>query len=330
MSYQIGRKFSIGIGKESVRGTAVSASFWLPKMSISVDDKINVAIDDSSVGVIEDSQGQDIVGTYAEGSIEGRVNDTALGLLLLATLGTETSQAAHSGETIVYDHIFNVNESAQHPCLTFVASGPNESTGVAYALGMIDTFEFNMEIGKYAMYKVGFRANKNASVSASPSFSATENVFLPQHGVVKFASALAGLAAASAITLRKVSMSIKKNIEDDMTIGSLAATDRPNKQFAIEGTVELVYQDRSYIDTIMLGDLQKAMRISAVNTAVTIGSAANPAIQFDLAKVKLTEVARKIENNGLVIQTLKYNAFYSMADAKMITATLVNTRSSAY
>ena len=117
MSYHIGRKFSVGIGKESSRGTAVSASFWLPKMAATVDDKINSIVDGSSVGVIEDAQGQDIATTYSQGTIEGRITDISFGLWFLAALGTETSQSAHSGESAVYDHVFNVNESVPHKSL---------------------------------------------------------------------------------------------------------------------------------------------------------------------------------------------------------------------
>lgn len=333
MSYHIGRRLSVGFSKETTRAqVALPVTFWLPKIALTIDDKINTVVDDSSVAVIEDAENQEIANTYSDGTIEGRANDTSLGLWILATLGTETSQSAHSGESAVYDHIFNVNESAPHTSLSLFAVGPNEgTTGVIYSLAMVDSLELDLEIGKYVMYKVGFRANKSQTKGTlAASFSSTENAFRPQDGVVKFATNQAGLAAASAITLRKAIVTIKKNIEEDWTIGATAAADRVNKQFVIEGSVELVYADRSYVDTIMLGDLVKAMRISAVNTSVTLGNATNPTVQIDLFKVKLQEVARKIDNNNLVLQTLKFKAYYSLSDSKMVTITLTNTQSTAY
>ena len=325
----IGRKFSIGIGKETVRATPVAAAFWLPKMSLTLDDKINTVVDSASYGIIEDGQDQDITGKYSQGQIEGRITDISFGLILLATLGTETSQSVHAGETTVYDHIFNVNESSQHPSLSISAVGPNETTGLVYALGMIDTLDISLEIQKYATYKMGFRANANAAQANTVAFT-SENAFTPKHGVVKFATNLAGLAAASAITLRKLTLNIKKNIEEDWTVGTIVAADRVNKQFTVEGTMEIVYTDRSYIDTIMIGDLNKAIRIAVVNSDVVVGSTANPTVQIDLAKTALSEVARKLDNDGAVTQTLKFKAFYSIADTKMLTVTLTNTRATAY
>lgn len=325
----IGRKFSIGLAKEATRGTAVSAAFWIPKMDLSIDDRINYVVDDSSVGVIEDAVGQDITSKYAEGVISGRVYQTSFGLILLGTFGTETSSTQVSGETLVYDHLFNVLESAQHKSLTISAADPNSSAGLQYTLGMIDQLDMVFEIGKYYTYKAAFRANPNAAASVSASFTA-ENGFMPQNGVIKFASSLSGLNAASTIAIKKGTITIKKNLEDDVVVGNIAPVDRLNKAFSVEGTLELLYNDRTYIDTDMLADLAQALRIQFANTSVTLGSTSNPTITFDMAKVKIQEVSRKMSNNDLVTQTIKFKAFYSLGDASMISATIRNLQVAVY
>ena len=93
MAYHIGRKYNVGIGKEVTRGTAVAADYWLPKMVFTHDDKIDVVVDESSIGIIEDAQSQDVVGKHSEGTITGRIADTSFGLWLLSTLGTEAAPA---------------------------------------------------------------------------------------------------------------------------------------------------------------------------------------------------------------------------------------------
>ncbi len=326
MSTHIGRKVSIGIGKETVRGTAVAPTYWLPKMDIEIDDKINYVVDESSVGVIEDAQGQDVTSKFAEGSITGRLSDTTLGLVLLGVFGTDTPTLVETG---VYDHVFSVLETAQHPTLTIGVAGPNESTGYRHALAMIDQLDIDLEINKYCQYKAGFRANVAIAGANTPSYTAVENAFLPQHATLKVATNLAGLAGASAISTRKVSLSIKTNVEEDFTIGNTSPVDRVNKKFEVEGTIEVVYNDRTYID-LLTADTQKAIRITTLMSGTTIGATSNPTLTIDLAKVKFQEVARKISNDDVVTQTLKFKAYYSLTDSKMITATLRNVVTSAY
>jgi hypothetical protein len=81
---------------------------------------------------------------------------------------------------------------------------------------------------------------------------------------------------------------------------------------------------------MMTTDVQKALRLTAQMTGTTIGATSNPTLTIDLAKVKFTEVARKLDNDNTVTQTLKFKAHYSLADSKMITATLRNTVVTAY
>lgn len=331
MAYTIGRKFNIGLAHETVRGTAVASAyaFWFPKMSLSLDDKIDYAVNDASYGIIEDAEGQDITGKKAEGTLEGRVQDQGFGVLLLAALGTVAAPSLV--QTGVYDHAFTLLESSTHPSITILTTGQNENSGNghAYALGMLDTLDISIELNKYASFKASFQSQTAATATNTASYTA-ENYFRPQDGVVKFATNLAGLAGASAISLRKCSLSIKKNLEEDRVIGSVNATDRLNTQFQVEGSIEIVYTDRTYIDSQLLTDTAKALRISFVNTSVTIGASSNPTLTIDLAKVKLQDVARKIENKSVIVQTLKFKAFYSIADTSMITATLRNTKSTVY
>ena len=333
MTKFIGRKRNVGIGKETVRGTAVPATYWTPVMEFKNDDKIKQVINESSTGVIEDANGADITMKMSEGELTGRINDTAFGLILLGSLGSEPlAPVVVGGETIVYDHTFAVLESAQHPTLTVAIEEPNATgaSGLRYALGAIDSLEIAMELEKYATYTIAFRGNSNTTGTNTPSYSASEDIFLPQHGEVKFASNLAGLTGATAIPVKKVTLKIAKNLEDDQVIGDIQAVDRLNKQFAVEGTVELLYTDRTYINTDLLGDLAQAMRIRLANTSVTLGVSSNPELTIDMASVKLSEVAIDQANNDLVKQTLSFKAFYSLTDASMVTAVLRNLVATSY
>lgn len=331
MAKFIGRKFSIGLAKESVRGTGVAAAFWIPKTDLTIDDMVNFAVDDSTIGVIEDGINQEVTGKASSGSISGRIYDTSFGLLLKATLGTEVATAV-SGDTDAYDHEFTVLETAQHPTLTISAADPNSPSsgaGLYYTLATIDQLEIDFEVDKFLTYKADFKANANTAHSVTPSF-VEENGFKPQDGTVKFADTLADLSGGTTVVVKKGTITIKKNIEEDFVIGSVTAVDRLNKEFSIEGSLELFYQDRVFIDTDMLADLAQAMEIVFVDTETTIAVSSHPTITIRLAKVKIQSVAKKITSGAIVEETVKFKAYYSMSDTEMVDITLRNLQTTTY
>lgn len=323
MTKFIGRLADIGIAKEATRGTAESSvDFYLPKVSLSIDDGIDQAIDESSIGVIEDGVGAAVIAKFAEGEIEGNVYDKSFGLILLSALGSLSTSGP--SQTTVYTHTFTVLQSAQHPSLTLFLDDPNQD--YKYALAVLQSLDLDVMLGQYARYRAAFRSKVGATASLSPSYS-SENHFLPQHGSVKIASSISGLSGASAIDVRSIKLSIAKNVEDDRKLGSLDASDILNKQFAVEGSLELVFSDNTF-KTEMLADTAKAMRIRLSNTDVTIGSSLNPQLTIDLAKVKFSSFERNYENDGIVTAAVDFKAFYSLGDTSMISAELINEQAS--
>lgn len=323
MSKFIGRLADIGIKKETTRGTAEStATFYLPKMSFSYDDKIEQVIDESSYGVIEDSVGASIISKYAEGEFEGKVGDKSIGLLLLSTLGSVSTTGPT--QTSVYTHTFTVQEDNQCDSITIFQDDPNQD--YKYALGMIDSFDLDVSLGQFCKVTCGFRSLVGATASLTPSYS-VENNFLPQHGSIVYADSLAGLDAGTTVALRSVKLSISKNLEDDRKIGSVNAVDILNKQMSIEGSAEMIF-DAETFKTFMLADTAKALRIRLTNTDVTIGSSLNPKLTIDLAKVKFSEFTRNYGNDDIVTVSIAFKAFYSISDSKMITCELINEQSS--
>ena len=322
MSKFIGRLADIGIAIETTRGTAeASADFWLPKQSMSMDDGIEQVVNESSVGVIEDSPGASITGKFAVGEIEGNIYDESFGCLLLATFGAVSTSGPD--ETTVYTHTFTVDQSAQHDSLTIFLDDGNQD--YKYALAMIESLELDISLGQFARYSTSIRSKVGETASLSPSYS-SENHFLPQHGSVKIASAVSGLGAASAIDIKMARLTISKNIEDDRVLGSINQADILNKQFAVEGQIELIFDDETF-KTEMLADTAQAMRIRLTNSDVTIGAALNPQITIDLAKVKFSNFAKNYSNNDIVTATVDFKAFYDTGESSMIEVELINEHS---
>lgn len=323
MTKFIGRLFNVGIGKETTRGTPKATSYWLTTTDISIDEKINQVKYDNTYGVIENMIDADVTKKFAEGTIDGVIDDSSIGLVLNATFGT----VATTGPTdSAYTHTFSVGQNAQHQSLTINVSEPNASgsSSKQFPLAMVDSLEMNFEVGAYPTYSMAFVANVTTSTTTTVAYTAPYN-FKPQQGIVRIADTYSNLATGTTYTVRKVSLNTSKNLEDDDNIGSTSATDRLNKQFAVTGSMELVYTDREFIDTFMLANLTRAMQIKFTNTDRTIGASTNPSITIKLAKVKFQEVAKNISKDDITMQTVNFEGYYSTSDSKMIDVALVNS-----
>ncbi|HEY3742451.1 MAG TPA: phage tail tube protein [Bryobacteraceae bacterium] len=323
----IGRRFSIGIAKEVTRGTAISsANHWLAFSDASLDEKYENVTQDEAYGIIEDSVGQFRTKNWAEGTLKVPLTDLSLPLILYSMFGA-SADTTHSGETIVYDHKATVAESAQHQSLTLFIHDPLAGVDYSHALGVIHKMDLDVELKKFAELSLSVKALKGVSQSSFSPSIATENRFLPQYMTFKYATSVSGLSGASAIALKSCKLSINANIEDDDVLGSIAPIDYLNKEFAVTGTLEAIWQNESDFKTVALAtpNVPQAMLIDLKNTDVTIGSAANPEVKITLDQVYFTEISRPIKIKDLVYQSIKWKGTYSTANSEMLNITTTNT-----
>ncbi len=325
----IGRTINVGIAIEATRGTAVNPSLWIANQNYKLDDKVQKVVDDSSVGVIEDSIGSDLTQQFAEGEIGGRLDEKALAYFFKLLFGNNSSNALV--ETGVYDNSFDVLQSAQHPTFTLGIKDPNSGNGLLYSLGSLQEFEINSEINKYCEYKAKFRSNSKTPAGSAlvPAYNDADNrkVFLPQNATLKLADTLAGLSGATAIEVKKVNIQFKKNIEDDQVLGNIQAVDRLNKQFVVEGSFEMITNDNSYRDLLLNNNTQYC-EFKAIANNVTIGATSKPTMTLTMYKVQFDDVANKNDNNDYNRHTVKFKAYYSLADSKMIKGVVRSTLAS--
>lgn len=86
----IGRKQSIGLGKESVSGTSVAAARWIPKISGEFTPTNYTADDMGAYGVIDELRDQQLVKTITTADFSCDFRDIYGGDLLMALFGTST------------------------------------------------------------------------------------------------------------------------------------------------------------------------------------------------------------------------------------------------
>ena len=324
MTKFIGADEQVGFAKEGTRGTAeASATFYVPRLDFSFEDTKEEVIDEQAYGRIEDSIGSKIATKWAEGDFSCNCNDEALGLLLYNVLGT-LSTATDTPDVGSNTHTITVAQTHQHQALTLFMKDSNRD--LKFALGMIDTFTIDAALGAFVKISCKFLSKVSAVASTSPAY-ASENLFVARDVVVKFATNLAGLAAANDISAKNVSLTINKNLEKDDVLGSAEPADILNKRISFEATVELVKDDDTYSD-LNLAETFKAMRIELTNSDVTIGVAANPKLTIDLARVKVQSLSTSRGIGDIVTETFVVKGFYSITDTKAITIALINETAS--
>ena len=324
MAKLTGRLVSAGIGVESVRGTSVAPTFWVPDTTFSVQDTNTKAPDDNAFGTLADAVDADIVAQVAKGSLGGILRDAHIGAILKSLFGTVNS-ANHSGETTVKDHTFTVAQNCQHPSLTIVSNDANEN--VRFALGMVDKFVLTYELGKYVNYQVDFQAKKGATGSDTTAYT-VENKFRPQDVTLKLASTVSGLSGAAAVKVKKLTLTIQPTLSIEYVLGSVDVDDICNIGFKSMLEVELLYQDLTW-KNYDFNNTKQAVSVDIVRSDVTIGTAAHPELIFTFQPGYFEKWTKDVKNDALVSQKITMNGLYNIGSAAaQLQAVLTNTQTS--
>lgn len=320
MSDFSGRKVAYGIAKEATRGTAVLPTYWISWMAAEVADTAKTVTNDSAINVLDKSLGAAVTETSGGGKIDGIVTDQAFGLLLYACLGSH-AVAAHTGETLVYDHTFTESQSNQAQSLTITRKDPNVVN--QFALAMLKTLEIDVVTGEYVKFTSDWVTQPSVSNTASVT-EITENNFISKNATVKLATNLAGLTAATAIPIKDFKITIEKDVNPYFVLGQ----NNPNEIFSQETTVKgdftLRYTDDTY-KTLRFNNTPQALLLDLKNTAVTIGTAANPELQIQMPQIFLTDWKPAQPIAGMVEQTITFEGTFSIGSAYMLQAIFTNT-----
>lgn len=320
MTLWIGRRIQIGIGKESSRGVGVAPTYWLNDTSISFADKPTRALSQASYGGIWGGDQAPLTMLHAEGDIETELGDQSFGLLLLATLGSVSSGSVVDES---YTHTFTLANTNQHQSLSICAIDPIGQ--LIFELAMINTLELNIVPDSIVTVAVNFMSKGSATASGHTASYNDEKKFVGRNLHFKIADDTSGLAAATDISLKSLTLTFEKNAEPNATLSTIQPEDIPNRKFDIKGSVELNYEDRTYLDYVRTA-ADKAVRIQLLHTD-TIGSGTTPySFTLDLSKVAFEEWEPDFSLDEVTKQTMNFTALYDAGgnDNVINSCTLVN------
>lgn len=272
MAKFIGRQQSVGIGRESTRGTIVAPTIWLPKTNFNVEDTVVKARVAGSYGNIYGGDDALVASINAKGDLEFEAQDNALALILYSVFGGLSSASFNSA----YKHTLTIANSVQHQSLSLHMNDPigaaaSPTNTVAYPRAMIDEFELSSRQGDLVMCRASFLAGGHKDWTRQSATFSAQNKFTSKHVSIKIAADTSGLAAASKINVQELTLTIKKNTILENSLGTVQPVDILNRKIEISGKIVLTYADRTYRD-YMVNGTKKAMRIAIVNSDVTIGS----------------------------------------------------------
>lgn len=312
MSKHVGRRGTLLVAKETSRGTAtVTNGFWIPRSTISFDDKTETARENEGLGRLADSDSNFVTQKMSQGEIEFNLDDKLLGIILTGIMGASPVTTGSNP----YTHTYTLSNTNQRQSLSILYQDPD--TNLMFPLGVISSFKITVEPNAIVMFSVEFLSKFGRSWTTQvASFTSLGNKFLHQHLVFKLASAVGGLAAASAISLKKLELEFKSNAKFDSVLGTVEPEDILGQQFSVEGSLELNKEDETYRN-YMLDGTYRAMGVSFVR------SATNSSLSMQFPRVDFTEWEQDRSLDEIVSQTINIKGNYDAANALDIISTCV-------
>lgn len=317
MSKHVGRRGTLALAKESSRGTGtLTNALWVPRSTISFDDKVTEAREDEGMGVLADSDSKFVVSRMGEGEFESNLDDKSLGVILSSIIGT--SPVTTGGPT--YSHAYTLNNSNQHQSLSVFYQDPDVAR--LFSLGVVDSLKITVEQDAIVMFTVGFKSKVGKDYTLqTANFTALGNKFLHQHLQFRTADTVGALSGASAISVKKFEVTISANTKFDTVLGTVDPEDILGQQFSVEGTIELNKEDETYRN-YMLNGTYKSAELKFVR-------AANSQLQMQFPRVDFSEWEQDRTLNEIVSQTINFKGNYDAANALDIISTCVLTNTYA-
>jgi hypothetical protein len=317
----IGRRESVGIGKESVPGTAVAPTTWSRQVALTWDQKTNTIDNTAALGRVENSTDSQITEQWTEGSLNGFLSDQVIGYLLLNIFGVVTP-VLHAGESTVYDNTFTVAQSGLPPTLTIARVNPVVSR--RHAMAMLTDLEIDIKQNDWVQFTATLQSKTGATSSETVTYP-TENFFTSKHVVVKIATNLAGLSGATASSLKSLKLKLSRKTERFTPLGAIDPSSFDPNEWSVTGTIVARYTDTT-LENVATANTAQAMSIAFVNTDVTVGTSTNPSLTFTLPQVRFEPQTLDNKLEATLSQTFNIKGELNTTAGYMIQALLTNTK----
>lgn len=323
----IWRAQAIAIAIESTSWTlSWGTKYWMPKEWGIQKPILEFAKDESWYWVIESDYDSQVVSETSKTEFPWLVRDISFWALLKAVFWSETSTAKGSPNTSVYDHVFTVLNTNNHPSLSVWAYDPVGTYSTVY--NMVDSIKVSWDKWDFVKFNVSLLWKKLTSQSTPTVSYTTENNFLARHVNLYIATSEGWLDSATALPLENFELNINKNVT--MTWIGLEPDCLLNQNFVVSWSFTSLYLNNTDWLALAQWATEKFFRISIVNSDVTIWTSANPTLNFTFAKAIFDEWDKSSNNNEIVKQTVWFVWHFNNTAGFSVKAKLSNTQSATY
>lgn len=311
MAEIIGRDIEAGVSVEETRGTvAPSMERAIKKVTAEVLPNAEHVTDDSTQGVLADSENRRVVQKWIEGDIEGPARVGMLGYFLYNLYGAVSSSELDTSG--VYEHVFTLQDDIKHPSLTvFLKDG--SIAQYAYNGGMVTSFELNAAPDDLVRFTASMAALD--SQDDTSTFSYTEDYdFIGKDVTVEKANTSSGLGGATPMDVKDLTITWDPNaITDEFVFGSYTPKDIYNAGMSIEVSLTKQYLDSTF-EELYRSDDSKYLRITIEGDA-DIGGGNAPKVQITLNKAKVTDWSRSGDADEVATEDVTLKGFYNESDS---------------
>lgn len=312
----IGRQTGFGVAVEGSRGTAETASSRWIRVLPSFLPKVEKVIDESPFGRLEESATSRRVKAWYEGEITGNLHADSIGYLLYQLYGA-VNTATVTGA--VKDHTFTLEQSILHDTLSFFVKDPVKNE--VYNGGVVGSLEISATMDEILTFSASLLARDSDTSTEEVTYE-TEYDFVGKDITIKVADTEGGLAGATAIKAKTLTINWDAGAIADYVFGADTPNDIYNGRMAIDVTFERNYTDQTF-ENLYKADTAKYMQITIAGDTVLTGSN-RPTITLTLNKVQVQEWDKSDDADALATETVTLKAFYNTTDNEQSTVVLRN------
>lgn len=317
MTKFVGRRGTLGLGREATKGVPVTPTYYCPYVTMSFFDRATQVAEEQGMGNIADQDSIYVTMTMGEGDIESQLYDQALGYILSSLLGATPTTTGGSP----YTHTYTLNSTNVPQTLSLYWQDPDRS--YMFPQAVVESLKMSVSPAGIVSWTVHFKSKTARNwATLTPSFTTLGSKFLHQHLIFKTAANVGALSAASNISTKELELTIDRKTIFDEVIGTVEPEDILSLPISVEGSVTLNLEDDTWRN-YMLAGTYKSMEIKLLNGA-------SSSLDLVFPRVNFSEWEPDYTLNEIAKQKINFKANYDSANALAIisTAVLINTKAS--